>query len=311
MPNIDSIHLKNLFEYAKCRNLSVDSSLATGFNKKKKLISAEIYLQHFEYFYRKSNDEYFGLHYGSYLSFQAMNVIFDISLTVSSIKQLALIWKKYASISLPIINITTIEKANEYSLIFNGDFQTDLSNQLLDAIIFFSYKELKIITGTDLISISIPNKKLEKYGLWFDCPLIQSAAYKIQFNCSPDLSITNKKVRNRIENLLPGFLYYLENLKKEEASFSHKVKLMTLNLCDPNCPSIEQIASQFCVSIRTLQRRLKDEDTSYRAISNELKKELYIYLEKATHLKTIDKSFILGYSSSSAFLHALKSWGFS
>ena len=84
---------------------------------------------------------------------------------------------------------------------------------------------------------------------------------------------------------------------------------MTLNLCEPNLPAIEQIAAQFCMSTRTLQRRLKNEGTSYRTISNELKKELYVYLKKAKHLKTIDKSYILGYASSSAFLHALKSWG--
>jgi len=311
MYDIDSIHLKNLFEYATCRNLDTGSDLNGKIEEEIKLLSIEKFKRYFDSFCEKSNDEYFGLHYGFYLSFQAMKVIFDISLTVSSIKQLTLIWKKYASISFPAVNVITVEKTNEYNLIFEGKLQTNLSTQALDTIIAFSYKELKIITGTTLLSITIPNKNLEEYKLWFDCPVVCGDTYSIKFNCSPDLITTNKKIRKRIENLLPGFLYYLENLKKNETSFSHKVKLMTLNLCEPDCPSMKKVASQFCMSTRTLQRKLQKENTSFRAISNDLKKELYIYLEKANHLRIIDKSFILGYSSSSAFLHARKSWNIS
>jgi len=309
---IDIIHLKNLFEYAKCRNLDQNIELPPPLvDEETKLISVEMLMSYFAHYYKESNDKYFGLHLGFFLSFEAMKVIYDISLTVSSVKQLTLLWKEYVAVSFPLLEIVTEEKEEEYSLIFKGDFPTELGRQILEAIIVFSYRELKIIIGTDLISLSIPNKNISEYQLWFDCPLIQGADYRITFNCSSDLNISNKKIRNRIEVLLPAFLYYLENLKKEEVSFLHQVKLMTLNLCEPNCPTIEQIAAQFCMSTRTLQRRLKREGTSYRTISNDLKKELYTYLENDSRLKTIDISYILGYSSSSAFLHALKSWGLS
>ena len=139
---IDSIHLKNLYEYAKCRNLNERMELPSPLvYENTKLISAETFLSYSAHYYKESKDKYFGLHLGFFLSFKAMKIIYDISLTVSSVKQLALLWKNYAAVSFPILEIITVEKKEAYSLIFKGDFPTALGRQILEAIIVFSYKE--------------------------------------------------------------------------------------------------------------------------------------------------------------------------
>ena len=83
---------------------------------------------------------------------------------------------------------------------------------------------------------------------------------------------------------------------------------MALNMCNPEIPSLKQVLHQFSYSERTFQRKLTAEGTSFRSITNEIKMELSNYLMKEKHLKVKDVAFILGYSDSSAFLHAVKGW---
>ncbi len=79
-------------------------------------------------------------------------------------------------------------------------------------------------------------------------------------------------------------------------------------MCNPEIPNLNQVQKQFACSERTFQRRLTAEGTSFRKIVNEIKEELSDYLSNERHLKTKDIAYILGYSESSAYLHALKGW---
>ena len=79
-------------------------------------------------------------------------------------------------------------------------------------------------------------------------------------------------------------------------------------MCNPELPTLKQVSIQFSLTERTLQRRLKTEQTSFRNITNEIKRTLSNYLKKGKDIKTEDIAFTLGYSSSSSFLHANKKW---
>lgn len=79
-------------------------------------------------------------------------------------------------------------------------------------------------------------------------------------------------------------------------------------MCCPELPNFEQVAKQFPLSNRTIQRKLTDEGTSFRKITNSIKKELSKYLVKGKFLKTQDISLMLGYLEPSAYLHAVNKW---
>ncbi len=73
-------------------------------------------------------------------------------------------------------------------------------------------------------------------------------------------------------------------------------------------PTLEQIAEKFHVSSRTLNRRLKDLDTSYMDILTETRKKMALeYLENAKY--SIDQiSHFLGYKDASNFSKAFRVW---
>jgi AraC-like DNA-binding protein len=73
-------------------------------------------------------------------------------------------------------------------------------------------------------------------------------------------------------------------------------------------PSLEDLAANFGTTARTLQRKLRAEDTSYQAVADAVRKTLALhYLQVGAHpLKEV--SYLLGYNELSAFSRAFKRW---
>lgn len=72
--------------------------------------------------------------------------------------------------------------------------------------------------------------------------------------------------------------------------------------------SLEEMAANFNVSPRSLQRKLKDEQVTYQELADEVRKSLALhYLETGGYyIKEI--SYMLGYNELSAFSRAFKRW---
>lgn len=69
----------------------------------------------------------------------------------------------------------------------------------------------------------------------------------------------------------------------------------------------EHVAAHLGVTPRSLQRRLKDEGTTFVAVRDELRRELALgYLDD--QLSIAEVSFLLGFSEASAFFRAFKRW---
>jgi AraC-like DNA-binding protein len=73
-------------------------------------------------------------------------------------------------------------------------------------------------------------------------------------------------------------------------------------------PTLDELAANFHVSSRSLQRRLQEEGTSYQDVADEVRKSLALhYLQSRSHpLKEV--SYMLGYNELSAFSRAFKRW---
>jgi AraC-like DNA-binding protein len=73
-------------------------------------------------------------------------------------------------------------------------------------------------------------------------------------------------------------------------------------------PSIETAAKRLAMTPRTIQRHLKDEETSFQDILDGLRAELADrYLSEAT-ISVTEVAFLLGYAEASSFARAYKRW---
>ncbi|OQP66537.1 AraC family transcriptional regulator [Niastella vici] len=73
-------------------------------------------------------------------------------------------------------------------------------------------------------------------------------------------------------------------------------------------PTIEEAASALNMTPRNLQRKLLQEQTTFRDIAGEIRKEIAIQLMENPAIKISEIADILGYSDLTAFRKAFKSW---
>lgn len=99
----------------------------------------------------------------------------------------------------------------------------------------------------------------------------------------------------------------LKSLQQEEC-FSDRLKQMIISDFKGRPPSIEIAASYFSMTARSLQRKLKEEQTSYRNIITDLKKELAQTILSKTNFRVGEVAELLGYADSSSFRKAFKKW---
>jgi AraC-like DNA-binding protein len=114
----------------------------------------------------------------------------------------------------------------------------------------------------------------------------------------------NQELHDILKNLLETEL--LKNEK--QLAFSDQVKHIILKNYHFSFPLLEDVAALMHITPRTLQRKLQEEQTSFRVLEDEIKKEIAINLLTNAHLTITDVALKLGYADRSSFQRAFKQW---
>lgn len=99
---------------------------------------------------------------------------------------------------------------------------------------------------------------------------------------------------------------YLETMK--QGSWRDRVMQAIHAAFTHGEPSLADIAAQLEVSERSLSRRLKEEQTSFRALLSEKRKELAQFYLKNSELPVTEIAYKLGFSDVSNFNRACQNW---
>jgi len=73
-------------------------------------------------------------------------------------------------------------------------------------------------------------------------------------------------------------------------------------------PSLETVAEELHMASRSLRRRLDEEDTTFRALVDEVRQTLAEELLMSAHMKLAEIAARLGYTEPAAFISAFKRW---
>ncbi len=309
-------YLLNLLDYARYQQVkSTDlNKVLTHHNinieNLGEVISAKVYIDVFARIIEITKNDYTGLYFGNYLNMGALGLVKEISLHTSSIEQGVLILQNFLDTKFPLAFVKTIEDTENYILQLDSPIEeTRLKKHILDMVMSIIYRELKLmLPSTFHPIIRLPYISNIPYDDILENTVVKHSTYQIVLP-SEVLSVEiNQSSVKKIELLLPKFIAMLGEDQSNYGKFSFQVRNMILNMCSPEIPNFEQVLQHFPYSKRTMQRKLMNEGKSYRSILNSIKQELSNYLIKEKHLRTMDVAFILGYSESSAYLHAVKSW---
>ena len=313
---IQAPFIANLFEYASYKGISEEMLRNYLIEKnidvcdQNKTVTATEYQNVFKALMRVTDDMHFGIHYGCFLNIKALGFIVQISLNATNIKQAVFILQNYLLSAFPLVSIEAEVQKDKYILSLMSEIEdVKLRKQILDFVFCFIYRELKLMLPKDLsIELEVPNSNITEFKKSLNDEISKGKKYNfILPKTVLNVEINIKKAKE-IEILLPKFLQMLDKKKSGYKAFSVQIRNMILNICNPELPTFEQVAIHFPLSNRTIQRKLTEENSSFRKIVDDIKNELSSYLSKGHKMKTQDIAYLLGYSEASAYLHAVKKW---
>jgi AraC-like DNA-binding protein len=99
--------------------------------------------------------------------------------------------------------------------------------------------------------------------------------------------------------------YLARHARQNVASHVHAVLIEQLSLGEP---SQQKIADTLHMSLRSLQRKLVIEGTSYTEILNDTRRELALSYIKDPHYSVSEITYLLGFSDTSSFTRAFRRW---
>lgn len=109
-------------------------------------------------------------------------------------------------------------------------------------------------------------------------------------------SIFEPELRQRMEDLT------------EQSSFRERVRACLIEILASGHYSMADVASKLAVSTRTLQRRLKAENTSFQQELDSLREELARHYLLNSDYSSGQIAFLIGYEEPNSFFRAFRSW---
>ncbi|MDB4954489.1 MAG: Transcriptional regulator, AraC family protein [Myxococcales bacterium] len=145
------------------------------------------------------------------------------------------------------------------------------------------------------------------YRKWFDAPVTFGAATT---QLVMPLAALDASLASSDPKLLAILTRAAEELHRRapaDPTITSQVARLLREALRTDEAHIERVAKQLGLTARSLQRRLKDEATSFQDVREQVRRELaQRYLEDNLSISEI--SFLLGFSEPSAFFRAFKRW---
>lgn len=281
-------------------------------------VEAEIYNRVVESAVSLTQDEYFGLHAAEYMNLSAAGLIVQISQSSTTVKEALHYCCEFANLGCRAIPMELEEEKDGFKLAFVPDSLWEKQSSMavkhtIDGMLAFTLREFHTLTIQKHYPIQVefgfdrPGSTTE-YERIFNCPLkFGAGATAMKF----DKKHINLPVVTSDYNLLKVLVAHAnEKLSQigQEMGFYNVVRRSVMNLVKPEFPTIEQVAVNLNISVRTLQRKLKEEGHTFKDIIEVLRKEMALNYLKNKTLSIKEIAYLLSYSDASVFVRSFKRW---
>jgi len=147
-----------------------------------------------------------------------------------------------------------------------------------------------------------------EYAAFFRCPLFfdrpRSSLVFHQLDLERSTSTGDETLVGYLDQLAEEAL---EGLGRDD-SFAAKVRKAIWPELNDGHPSLKRTAKALGMSVRTLQRRLREEGQTFAGTLEALRRELATGLLRHRELSVSEVAFLLGYSEPSTFHRAFRRW---
>ncbi len=302
--DILALHLQSFIDYGRLRNIRDNGLIREFESSAAPMIGRELFYEILDSIHNTLKDDLLGIRVGRFLNLSALGLIYQISMQASTMEEGIHYLKSFIDATIPIIHMSdkTVGDKHIISLKIDND-QKELNRVILESVLTIISKELMMMSQKSMeIRISSPYHHAGYPEMFYP-----DETYSIIF---PDVALKGA-VKNQsdkhLDYLIPQYLKMIEELKRTE-DFVNKVKIAALNMATPALPRLEDIADNFNLTPRTFQRTLAKEQTTFRQVADDLKKDISSLLLRNKQYSVTDISYLLGYSEPAAFFHSFNKW---
>ena len=259
------------------------------------------------------HDPYFGLHMGEFAEVGSWSILGYMMMNCQTLGEALEKSARYSRIIGNLIEARLEFKTNKgKAIFFTPPYAPKMSRHCLDATLSSSMRMTRSLTGVDLHPLEVtfiypePATRSE-YDRIFRCP--------VKFNQRENsitlhMSVADTPILMANRGLLEYFEKYAQDFLAEMDRNDEHTRAVTkiiLSKLDDEALSINKVAREMAVSVRTLQKRLEDEGVGfsdlYRSIRHRLAQK---YLRENYTVEEI--TYLLGFSEPSVFRKAFKKW---
>ena len=259
------------------------------------------------------NEPNLGLRLADYLQGHHQRISLFINNTSFKFIDLLKMLGRYVRVASDIFDIKIEE--TEQHLIFHyiPNCPDTVSYHQSEGFAAMLVRTFQAFQGIDIVALDLAHPKptnndqlyIESYGL---LPDFATGHNKVYFDIeSRDRYISGAVSREDSLRTLQSFESKYTKVAGENSMQERCVFLLPLLLCLGE-PSKESLAELLCISPRTLQRKLKEEGTSFRELLQQLRVDLSDHHFRKSHATCTELAFALGYRDYKQFHRAFKSW---
>jgi len=318
--NLTASILPGLVAIANRSSLSVDVLLEKAgltqeqINDPKSQLSLAQFDNVLEVMKDASKDPALGLHHGLTLQLNSLQILGTLLATSSTLKQVFDHYSRYKDLVSPHIAFALEQHGQETHICYIDRIENS-NKAIYSEIAMTSLLSIaRSLSNKDLFAINAAHFRhpepsyIEEYKRIFKAPLY--------FSSKQTKFIVNTKV---LEQPLLGALPEANRKIEMDARAqllqlhqSQKVSRQIINYLEENLGqstiSIQDVADHLKMTPRTLQRRLRDEDTSYVLLREKVRFRFAQNYLKDDSMNMDSIAALLGFSESTNFYHAFKRW---
>ncbi|MGE0589818.1 MAG: AraC family transcriptional regulator ligand-binding domain-containing protein [Cyclobacteriaceae bacterium] len=254
------------------------------------------------------NDQHFGLHFGESLQLGALGVVGEIIKSSKTVGQAISI---AASLTPAVTDLYTMEVVRKEGVKVNFNptsnaADPEMRKHMLDFLIVFTIQELDglLFRKVRPDMVVLPFEADQEYERVLRCKPNFGEQVSIQF----DEGIWHELVITSNYEIQRDLLRSINIQTEESESFQSRVKDYLAKNAYLKLLTLEDVAANFNMTARSLQRRLQQESTSFQQIADTVRSSLAIeYIQRGKY-QFGEIADLLGYNDLSAFSRAFKRW---
>jgi AraC-like DNA-binding protein len=262
----------------------------------------------------EANDPVLGLHVAEEIDMRDIGILFYLAAATATIAEALEYLARYAATTNEEIRLEIVRQQDETRLTFRRVFATDEPRrQYAELIALAFYRVLRRLANRDFVPLRIGFAHARDSGLRdvhriLRCPVdfMQAADTWVLPQRVMELPIVSED--RRLLRILEAHADELLEESHTAAGLPSLVEARLLSTMPSGRVQASEVAESLGMSVRSLKRRLAEEDTSFGEILDRLRHRLALTYLEDEHFALKQIAWLLGYSVPSAFNHAFKRW---